>query len=277
MGWSSPRVNSAEPAGADFSSDGTYPTKTVVVAPGKPIAEPVAAPFARQVEEYRKANKVPDTHSMQLQIRNYYQDGVGFHNMIAVATPINPAGKPDGFETHYQQYIGVIRTVNYKDGLKDGPEQEFAGSYATRYVKVELPWKEGKLQGVRRMLHPNGKPMAETTYENGLESGDAKSFDIDGNLIRKTPFKAGKREGELIDYWPGTDKVKRTVPFKAGKIEGVVKELFLEGKIKRETPFKNDKQHGIDKEYQPDGKVFRETYYVDGEEVSKDDFAKKFK
>ena len=261
------------PAKADGNEEAS-PLKIVVVENGK---APEGYPgFANAIAAYRKANKVPDEFKVRIGVRHYYQDGVGFHNMIAVIVPLNAKDQPEGFETIYKEHIGMIHTANYKDCLKDGVELDYAGSYSTQYVRIETPWVAGKIDGVKKMYHPNKKILAETPYEKGVENGESKSYDADGNLIRTVTFKTGKREGNLTDFWPGTTKPKRVVPYKNGKIEGMVRDFYLEGQPKGEIPFKQDRQHGIAKELQPDGKVTRTVYWIDGDQVSQADFEKKF-
>lgn len=270
-------VRAADPAPAKFESmdEEAIPLKFVIVENGKPVEG--YPKLDGQAAAYRKTNEVPSDHKLRIGVRHYYQDGVGFHDMIAVIVPLNAAGQPNGLESTYKEHIGLIHTTMYKDGLKDGKEIEIAGAYQTAYTRVETPWAAGKIHGVRKMFHPNKKILAETPFENGVENGESKSYDVDGNLIRTVTFKAGRREGNMTDFWPGTTKPKRVVPYKSGKIEGVVRDFYLEGTLKAEIPFKSDRQHGIAKELQPDGKPIKTVYWIEGEQMPQAEFEKKFK
>lgn len=268
---------SADPAPgitpATANPDGSeYPL--FVVEPGKD-PEPPARPFVAQVDAYRKANKVPDGFKVRIAVKHYFEMGKGEHDMVRTIVPLNPQGKPEGLESTYQEYVGLIHTCEYKDGLKDGVEREYTPT--NRYLRVETPWKAGKIEGVRKVLHPSGKSLAETIFVGGLENGESLSFDEEGGVIRKVTLKAGKREGDLVDLWPKTDKPKRVMPYKAGKIEGIVKDFYLDGKIKAEIPFKNNLQHGVAKAYEADGKVRESIYWINGDKATKEEFDKKFK
>lgn len=264
-----PAGNAAPAANAEGSEYPVY-----VVEPGKDPEAPVR-PFVAQIAAYRKEQKVAEDFKIRVSLKHYFEMGKGEHDMVRTIVPLNPQGKAEGVESTYQEYVGLIHTCEYKDGLKDGVEREYTPQ--KRYLRVETPWKAGKIEGVRKVLHPSGKSLAETPYVAGLEEGESKSFDDEGGLVRKVTLKAGKREGDLIDYWPKTDKPKRIVPYKAGKIDGVVKDFYLDGKVKSETPFRNNLAHGIATDLEPDGKVRTTVYWIDGDKVSKEDFEKKAK
>lgn len=227
-----------------------------------------------ELRHYITANKYPEGTKLRVTIGSLFDPSRGERFTIKVLTPLNAAGKPDGLEQYPHPWMGVLKTISYKDGLKDGPEKIFGQAGGKLMLRTEVPWKAGKIEGVRKNFHTNGNVANETPYADGVEQGEAKSFDEKGAITRTVKYEKGKRVGEMTDYWPGADKKQRVVPYADGKITGVVKEFYLDGKIKTESPFKDDRKHGVEKSYDTSGAVVSTNYWLNGEKVTKEAFEK---
>ncbi len=62
----------------------------------------------------------------------------------------------------------------------------------------------------------------------------------------------------------GTGAVSRRIPFKNGKMEGIVRDYYPDGQLMGERLFRNDLQHGRTTVYYPSGKVKEVQYYENG-------------
>lgn len=60
---------------------------------------------------------------------------------------------------------------------------------------AEIYYDKGKLQGNAIYYHPNGKVGQIIPYENNLIEGEMIQYDEKGQVIGKTPYIRGKREG----------------------------------------------------------------------------------
>jgi len=55
--------------------------------------------------------------------------------------------------------------------------------YKDRKVKIEMPYKDGKKEGVAKLYDEDGRLIAETPYKNNKIEGLAKNYDKRGSVI----------------------------------------------------------------------------------------------
>lgn len=223
---------------------------------------------------------LPDGHRLRLEFTTVPKAITGQPNDIRYAhlmTMVDAQDRPDGLEVEFfNWYQHPVRKSVYKQGVKNGVEQLFHRN--ADKLQHEIPWVNGKIEGVKKSYHENGKPSVETPYAAGKISGEVKSFTDKGGLLRVARFTAGVRDGEMIDYWPDRQNaVERSVPYRKGQIDGMSRAFYADGKPKWEKPFRNNLQHGIEKQFAPDGKLERERHWIDGDTVSPEEFKAKYK
>lgn len=217
---------------------------------------------------------MPKDHKIEVECRTIAPGGTPVRHICRLTT-LNAQGKPDGQEQNFTDwYQHATRIATYKDGIQDGPERQY--DVASGAMLSETPWVDGKIHGLKRTFHPNGKPANESTYEKGQIKGISRSFTADGQVSRTVSFVNGLRDGESIDYWPDKpDAVDRIISYKKGQVDGVAKAFYLNGKPKWERPYKNNRQHGIEKQFAADGAVEKTLYWFEGNPVSAEEYAKK--
>ena len=187
---------------------------------------------------------------------------------------LDAEGRLNGEErlvTH-QSISGAVgyRLTPWKSGVKDGMEREFLSDV----LRGEVPWKAGKMEGVRKTFFASGQLEAETEYAGGVANGFTRTYDETGNLAREGTMKQGKRDGKMTDYWEGARQPKRVAHFQNGKAEGRLTEYYLSGNLKREASLKDDSLHGVEKQYEEDGKASLTRYWLNGDGVTEEDFKK---
>lgn len=238
------------------------------------------APLNLSVHDQKRVkellDKLPPDHKLEVECTTFAPGGTAVR-YICRLTSLNAAGKPDGQEINYRDwYQHASRIALYRNGVRDGVEKQF--DVAGGFVTSETPWVKGVIDGVKRTYHPNGKPANETTYAKGEATGISRSYTADGQVSRTVIFVNGERDGDAIDYWTDKpDAVERIVPYRKGKVEGVAKAFYLSGKLKWERPFKDNRQHGIEKQYSIDGAVDKTLYWLNGSQVTAEEYAKKAK
>ncbi|GMV83923.1 MAG: hypothetical protein AMXMBFR7_51070 [Planctomycetota bacterium] len=196
---------------------------------------------------------------------------------VQSVTPLNPQGQPDGEAIVKAQYgWEILRSIPYKNGIQEGVEKEFefgeVEGKRVLYLRKETPWLAGKVHGVKKLFHPNGRVMSESSYVNGITDGPSRNYDLSGRLEREAHFKNGKREGTMTEYWTLTGKPKNIIPYKLGKVDGLVQEFFDSGKLKKEVTLKDDEFHGVEKRFDEDGALLKTVYWLRDKEVSKQAF-----
>ncbi len=189
-------------------------------------------------------------------------------------TPLDSQNRPHGVEWLATQIsinydnLSNHRLVPWKNGTRDGVAREFSDGK----LAAEIPWRDGRMHGTRRVYFPDGKVKSETQYVDGLAEKRAVIWDGSGKLMSECTMKAGKRHGAMTEYWPGTDQIQRTASYKNDRLDGVVREFYRNGKLKRERRFRDDKAHGEDRIFGEGGNVTNERYWFDGDPVSKEAF-----
>lgn len=68
---------------------------------------------------------------------------------------------------------------HYKAGVKDGIFRYYGCDYnkKTEIIERELPFKDGKLDGIIKSYFRDGTVESEKEYRNGLEHGRERFYD----------------------------------------------------------------------------------------------------
>lgn len=268
LAWLPPAAHATEGAQGDGQQT------VVIVSKSDDVPERVRRQIAGLLKK-----KCPAGNKLRVTLGKFYDMGHSsstnkIEPYIASYVPLNAAGKPDGLEEFITpRSPRPHRTVTYRNGVKHGPET----LYREGKRSTEVPWQEGIITGVRRTYHLNGKVGTETGYVNGVAEGKSQSYDNQGRLSRDCVMKGGQRTGVLTDFWPETGRHRRVIPYDLGKVNGTMREFYANGQLKREMPFRQDALHGVEKQFEADGTPTRTRYWIDGEMVSKDTFAKRSK
>jgi antitoxin component YwqK of YwqJK toxin-antitoxin module len=118
----------------------------------------------------------------------------------------------EGSWTEYYP-TGVVKMVtSYVKGKKQGPQVivdengqvtekayfydgQLHGTYVKynrKSIKEERTYQFGKLNGMLRLYHDNGKLMEESPYENGVREGIAKWYNTDGEVTIEYLYRNGE-------------------------------------------------------------------------------------
>jgi antitoxin component YwqK of YwqJK toxin-antitoxin module len=80
---------------------------------------------------------------------------------------------------------GVVATeTHYKDGIEDGPERSW---YSTGVLESDCTHDHGRVRGLLRKWHPNGRLMLEEEIGEGAAVLRKKEWDLEGRLISQYP------------------------------------------------------------------------------------------
>jgi antitoxin component YwqK of YwqJK toxin-antitoxin module len=114
--------------------------------------------------------------------------------------------------------------------------KQFEGEW--KYYHLNSPqimtlenYKNGKLEGVRKVFYNSGRIAEETTYKNGIKDGSYKNYAENGVILEESFYKNGQYDGEAI-FRVATNKVVAQGVFKNGKKVGVWKIADKGGELK---------------------------------------------
>ena len=245
------------------------------------VFEPNAAlpkKYEGSLAAYVKA--IAPAHRLQVTYQKFYDPSVteGLREMASILTTLDANGVRDGEETFFRPLQHQpVRIVTWKAGVQDGPEKQFQVVGGKYYLDTLIPWKNGKVHGVKQGFYPDGKVLSEASYVQGRLDGVSKNYEPDGFVTRSSSYRDGKRDGPLTEYWNTTRKLKKTINYKMGKVDGQVRQYYDSGKLKMEAQLWDDKYHGIQKEYDEDGKLRQARYWILDKQVSPSQFEQEFR
>lgn len=93
---------------------------------------------------------------------------------------------------------------------------------------------------VARSVYDNGKVKSEIPYKDGKKNGIARTFDRDGSLILELPYVNGVRNGVSKKYYTGGTVLAQTTEYKDDKMNGVQKKYRGNGNLMSEITYEND-------------------------------------
>ena len=256
------------------------------------LAKDAVLPSAKVTEHHMRRivpflEALPEGHKARISFVTRAPGGEAIR-YIQCITPLDPKGRPDGVELHYADwYRAPVRTVDYRAGLQHGVEKTYGTTRSQdmetgklvwrQYLRVEIPFADGKAHGLKRTFHENGEVATATPYADGNVEGESRSFSPEGRVIRIANFSGGKRQGEVVDNWPENGSRKRIVTYRDGLVHGMSRAYYADGSLKWERPFKDNELHGIERHFAPDGGEEKTRYWVAGEPVEKSAFEEQFK
>lgn len=118
-------------------------------------------------------------------------------------------------------------------------------------------------EGVSLSYHANGKLAIEVPYRNGKIDGVLRSYDENGNLHETIGYLEGEEEGYSTIYYANGKKKKREV-YHQGILNGVSEDWDELGRLVRQIPYENGQIHGVVKIFDETGKVIEDMNFVRG-------------
>ena len=107
---------------------------------------------------------------------------------------------------------------------------KFIDYYYSGRIQGEGIFKNGKLEGLRKMYYQNGKLSLERYYTNSISNGLEKEYYEDGTLKQKGEFINGKEDGIWETFFPN-GQVKQRTNLKNGIVDGESTIYYSTGKI----------------------------------------------
>ena len=150
------------------------------------------------------------------------------------------------------------KEVKRCDGQK---KEDFMDIYSCDSCPDICDENGGSINGTLKMKYIFNN--VEIPYENGKKEGVQKEYLMKGTLAHETPYKAGKKEGIQKNYRED-GSVSYEASYKSGNLDGNESHYYDNGKFETDVVYKDGKRNGYARSYYRDGTLFVETYYKDG-------------
>jgi antitoxin component YwqK of YwqJK toxin-antitoxin module len=172
----------------------------------------------------------------------------GFTNKTE-AKNVKKHGKKQGKWIEYYSYEDEADNVHIVN------DSASAASYVLTYYKDDLP------VGIQRDYFKDGTLNVEIPYVNGKINGILKRYDTTGKVGTEETYSNDKLNGAYIEYCCG-GKIKDELFYVNDEQTGVYKEYYESGKLKSEVTLLEGDKNGIEKTYYESGKLASQTLYA---------------
>jgi len=131
-----------------------------------------------------------------------------------------------------------------KTGLvyAEGEKESFTGIakqyYEDKSLKVEFPYKNGKLEGRGKEYYPSGKFKSDAFFIDGLLQGKSIGYYENGNLEYEENYKDGKLDGLIKEYYEN-GQVYIQESYQNGELEGESFNFNEDGSLRSKAVYKN--------------------------------------
>jgi len=124
----------------------------------------------------------------------------------------------------------------------EGEKEAFTGIakqyYEDKSLKIEFPYKNGKLEGRGKEYYPSGKFKSDAFFVNGLLQGKSIGYYENGNIEYEENYKDGKLDGLIKEYYENGE-VYIQESYKNGELDGESFNFNEDGSLRSKAVYKN--------------------------------------
>ena len=124
----------------------------------------------------------------------------------------------------------------------EGEKESFTGIakqyYEDKSLKIEFPYKNGKLEGRGKEYYPSGKFKSDAFFIDGLLQGKSIGYYENGNLEYEENYKDGKLDGLIKEYYEN-GQVYIQESYQNGELEGESFNFNEDGSLRSKAVYKN--------------------------------------
>jgi antitoxin component YwqK of YwqJK toxin-antitoxin module len=171
---------------------------------------------------------------------SFSQDGINFE--------FNLIERENSFYTKdtHKLYSGKVfslyddQKIKSEGSIEDGKMIHKTESkwYENGQKRSEVPYKNGKVDGLITWWYKNGQKNFEGTYRNGLKEGLNTSWKENGEKSFESNYTNHKRNGPWMSWYDNGQKNSEGT-YKDGKVDGLEIYWYQNGQKYREVSFIN--------------------------------------
>lgn len=119
-------------------------------------------------------------------------------------------------------------------------------------------------EGSYKSYDSDGKLIEEAAYKNGALDGERRLYYADGSVQSIETFEAGQHNGRFLNFHEN-GKVQLQGDYLNGNMEGEWRGYYNNGQLKEVVPFLNNNENGTFVEYHENGNLKAEGTYLNGD------------
>ncbi len=156
-----------------------------------------------------------------------------------------------------------IMEVPVKEGKINGTVREWAPS---GLLLMEVNYKEGKKEGSEKGWYNNGKPRIELVNVNDLPEGKCLEWHNNGKMKSEGVYRNGVETG-LHVWWHDNGNKDQETNFEEGKIVGLFQSWYRDGAPRLKINYQKGLKTGMYQEWYENGQLKIESFYLNGKAV----------
>ena len=134
----------------------------------------------------------------------------------------------------YDEKTGLV----YLEGEKEAFTGIAKQYYEDKSLKIEFPYKNGKMEGRGKEYYPSGKFKSDAFFVDGLLQGKSTGYYENGNLEYEENYKDGKLDGPIKEYYEN-GQVFIQENYKDGELDGESFNFNEDGSFRSKAVYKN--------------------------------------
>lgn len=134
----------------------------------------------------------------------------------------------------YDEKTGLV----YLEGEKEAFTGIAKQYYEDKSLKIEFPYKNGKMEGRGKEYYPSGKFKSDAFFVDGLLQGKSTGYYENGNLEYEENYKDGKLDGLIKEYYEN-GQVFIQENYKNGELDGESFNFNEDGSFRSKAVYKN--------------------------------------
>ena len=134
----------------------------------------------------------------------------------------------------YDEKTGLV----YLEGEKEAFTGIAKQYYEDKSLKIEFPYKNGKMEGRGKEYYPSGKFKSDAFFVDGLLQGKSTGYYENGNLEYEENYKDGKLDGLIKEYYEN-GQVFIQENYKDGELDGESFNFNEDGSLRSKAVYKN--------------------------------------
>ena len=134
----------------------------------------------------------------------------------------------------YDEKTGLV----YLEGEKEAFTGIAKQYYEDKSLKIEFPYKNGKMEGRGKEYYPSGKFKSDAFFVDGLLQEKSTGYYENGNLEYEENYKDGKLDGLIKEYYEN-GQVFIQENYKDGELDGESFNFNEDGSFRSKAVYKN--------------------------------------